>query len=389
MDEQEFLNKFTEYLGPTLAHLGKGPGMREVVQRYFDKLDVDNKGIDLPNNEEEFGKLRDEALDETYGKGFAQQYAQNKLIGQGGIGSVFEMQGDPSKVRKVQRTTEDPFVMPGIGIQRKEIADDEVETQLQAMKAGVAPTLHAVETYPVAKRKFNTYGQENKSKQDEIMHIMEMDKVTTVEDEGGIDEIIDQKLKNFGFNNDKDYPYQGTKAQKNRYIERKNQMTQAEKAKYKLALSKTKLKLADQGIVHTDLGYGIEGDRREDHLTYDPYSNEMQIIDYNQVERFNHANNLHQHTENMNLKNEELRDYTPGANAEHFLDHKVNAIIQGMNAVGSTEEAQMFKGLYEETVDSGDLEAADDLVNQGRQIIDEHTMGDVDNFHLKFLKKRK
>ena len=48
-----------------------------------------------------------------------------------------------------------------------------------------------------------------------------------------------------------------------------------------------------------------------------------------------------------------------------------------------------FKGLYEETLDSGDLEAADDLVNQGRQIIDEHTMEDVDNFHLKFLKKRK
>ena len=111
--------------------------------------------------------------------------------------------------------------MPGIGIQRKEIADDEVETQLQAMKAGVAPTLHAVETYPVEKRKFDTYGQENRSKQDEIMHIMEMDKVTTVDDEGGIDEIIDQKLKNFGFNNDKDYPYQGTKAQKDRYIESK------------------------------------------------------------------------------------------------------------------------------------------------------------------------
>ena len=387
MDEQEFLNQFTEYLGPTMAHLGKESGMRAVVQRYFDKLDSDNQGREL--SQEEYENIRDEALDKTYGKGFAQQYAQNKLIGQGGIGSVFEMQGDPSKVRKVQRTTEDPFVMPGVGIQRKEIADDEVETQLQAMKAGVAPTLHAVETYPVAKRRFDTYGQENRSKQDEIMHIMEMDKVTTVDDEGGIDEIIDKKLKNFGFDNQQDYPYQGTQAQKARYIERKNQMTQAEKAKYKLALSKTKLKLADQGIIHTDLGYGIEGDRREDHLTYDPYSNEMQIIDYNQVERFNHANNLHQHTENMNLKDEELRDYTPGANAEHFLDHKVNAIIQGMNAVGNTEEAQMFKGLYEETLDSGDLEAADDLVNQGRQIIDEHTMGDVDNFHLKFLKKRK
>ena len=388
MDEQEFLNQFTEYLGPTIAHLGKEPGMREVVQRYFEKLDIDNKGKELPGNQKEYEKLRNEALEDTYGKGFVDQYTKNKLIGQGAVGSVFEMPNDPSQVRKVQRTTEDVLRSPNVGIQRKRIADAEVEAHLKAMEVGVAPRLHAVETYPVAKRKYHL-GYPNESKQDEVMHIMEMDKVTTVDDEGGIDEIIDQKLKNFGFNNEKDYPYQGTKAQKDRYIERKNQMTQAEKAKYKLALSKTKLKLADQGIVHTDLGYGIEGDRREDHLTYDPYSNEMQIIDYNQVERFNHANNLHQHTENMNLKDEELRDYTPGANVEHFLDHKVNAIIQGMNAVGSTEEAQMFKGLYEETVDSGDLLAADDLVNQGRKIIDEHTMGDVDNFHLKFLKKRK
>lgn len=166
-------------------------------------------------------------------------------------------------------------------------------------------------------------------------------------------------------------------------------MIQSENAKYKLALSKAKLKLADQGIVHTDLGYGIEGDRREDHLSYDPYSNEMQMIDYNQVQSFNHANNLHEHTKNMNLKEEELKDYTPGANAEHFLDHKVNAILQGMNAVGNTQEANIFKGLYEEIVDSGDLIAADDLVNQGRDIINEHTMNDVDSNYLKFLKKRK
>jgi len=388
VDEQEFLNKFTEYIHPLSAYIGKEPAMREIVQKYFEKLDIDNKGKDLPGNQKEFAKLRDEALDSTYGKGFAQQYAKNKLLGIGGIGSVFEMQGDPSKVRKVQRTTEDPNIMPGFGIQSRKAADREVEAQLRAMKSGVAPNLHALETYPVAKRTFDQ-GMENRSKQDEVMHIMEMDKVTTVDDEGGIDEIIDQKLKNFGFNNDKDYPYQGTKAQKDRYIERKNQMTQSEKAKYKLALSKAKLKLADEGIIHTDLGYGSEGDRREDHLSYDPYSNEMQIIDYNEVEMYNHANNLHEHTKNKNLKDEELKDYTPGANVEHFLDHKVNAIIQGMNAVGNTEEAQMFKGLYEETLDSGDLEAADDLVNQGRQIIDEHTMGDVDNFHLKFLKKRK
>ena len=43
MDEQEFLNQFTEYLGPTMAHLGKEPGMQAVVQRYFDKLDAEIK----------------------------------------------------------------------------------------------------------------------------------------------------------------------------------------------------------------------------------------------------------------------------------------------------------------------------------------------------------
>ena len=388
MDEQEFLNQFTEYLGPTIAHLGKEPGMREIVQRYFEKLDIDNKGKELPSNQKEYEILRNEALEDTYGKGFVDQYIKNKLIGQGAVGSVFEMPNDPSKVRKVQRTTEDVLRSPNVGIQRREIADDEVEAQLKAMEAGVAPRLHAVETYPVAKRKYHL-GYDNESKKDEVMHIMEMDKVSTVDDEGGIDEIIDKKLKNFGFDNQKDYPYKGTQDQKQEFIRRKSEITQAEKGKYKLALAKSKLALADQGIIHTDLGYGIEGDRREDHLTYDPYSNEMKIIDYNQVQSFNHSNNLHEHTMNENLKDEELKDYTPGANVEHFLDHKVNAIIQGMNAVGNTEEANMFKGLYEETVDSGDLLAADDLVNQGRDIIDKHTAKDVDNFHLKFLKKRK
>jgi len=60
-----------------------------------------------------------------------------------------------------------------------------------------------------------------------------------------------------------------------------------------------------------------------------------------------------------------------------------------MTAVGNKEEAFMFKELYEETVDSGDLLAANDLVNQGREIINKHTAKDVDNKYLKFLKKRK
>ena len=37
----------------------------------------------------------------------------------------------------------------------------------------------------------------------------------------------------------------------------------------------------------------------------------------------------------------------------------------------------------------GDLIASENLVNQGQEIINRHTMKDVDNFSFKFLKKRK
>ena len=79
----------------------------------------------------------------------------------------------------------------------------------------------------------------------------------------------------------------------------------------------------------------------------------------------------------MNLKNEELRNYTPGAQAEHFLEHKVANIVNGMKAIGNVEEANIFQGLYGEVIDSGDLLAADDLVNQGRDIIRRHSFKDV------------
>ena len=389
MDER-FLNRFTEEIAPRMARLGVSVVEKDLVQDYFDKLDINNKGRDIPSNKKEYEPLRDEALESEYGKEFKDQYVQNKILGQGAVGSVFEKPEDSSRALKVFRTTEDTGMFGDIGITEKSRAEDEVEAQLQAAEAGVAPRLHTVETYPVAKRKLrDNTGLPNESKFDEIMQIMEMDKVSTVDDEGGIDEIIDKKLKNFGFDNQKNYPYKGTKEQKGEFMRRKDEMTQAEDGKYKLALSKTRLKLADKGLVHNDLGSTPEGDRRPDHLSYDPYSNEMKFVDFNEMEAFNHSNNLHEHTRNMNLKNEELKDYTPGANVEHFLDHKVNAILQGMNAVGNTEEANMFKGLYEETVDSGDLFAANDLVNQGREIIDKHTAKDVDNKYLEFLKKRK
>ena len=115
---------------------------------------------------------------------------------------------------------------------------------------------------------------------------------------------------------------------KEKYLRRKDQMIKAENAKKALALSKLHLGLADQGVIHTDLGYAGE---RPDHLVYDPYSNKMQAIDFNQVQTFKHSNNLHKHTRNQNLLSEELQEYSPQAQARHFLDHKSKSIFNGRN----------------------------------------------------------
>ena len=64
------------------------------------------------------------------------------------------------------------------------------------------------------------------------MNIMEMDRVSTVEDEGGFDEIIDRKVKNFGFDNTKDYPYKGTQEQKGNFIDKKSQLIKSEIKNY-------------------------------------------------------------------------------------------------------------------------------------------------------------
>ena len=356
---------------------------------YLEGRDDDAYFVDVPDKASEpkrFMKMRDRALQSKYGRRFADQYIQNKLLGQGGTGSVFEKPGDPSRVLKVQRLTEDPMYEESeVGIQPKFVVDKEIDIQARVGEAGLSPRLHSVESYPIPKRKYHQ-GYRNPSKQDEIMNIMEMDRVSTVEDEGGFDEIIDRKVKNFGFDNTKDYPYKVTQEQKGRFIDRKSQITRSEKAKKNLALAKLNLGLANQGIIHTDLG--MKGDR-QDHLVYDPYSNEMQAIDFNQVQTFKHSNNLHQHTRNQNLLSEELQELSPKGQARHFLDHKSKSIFNGMMAVGQTEEAHLYNDLYKEVRAKGDLIATEDLVNQGQEIINKHTMKDVDNFHLDFLKKRK
>ena len=397
--DREFLKTFTEDIAPRMAYMGIPMTEAEMVRNYMEGSDKykeylegrddDAYFVDVPDKASEpkrFMKMRDRALESKYGRRFADQYIQNKLLGQGGTGSVFEKPGDPSRVLKAQRLTEDPmYEEPEVGIQPKFVVDKEIDIQARVGEAGLSPRLHSVESYPIPKRKYHQ-GYRNPSKQDEIMNIMEMDRVSTVEDEGGFDEIIDRKVKNFGFDNTKDYPYKGTQEQKGNFIDKKSQLIKSENAKKALALSKLHLGLADQGVIHTDLGYKGE---RPDHLVYDPYSNKMQAIDFNQVQTFKHSNNLHKHTRNQNLLSEELQEYSPEAQAMHFLDHKSKSIFNGMMAVGQKEEAHLYNDLYKEIRAKGDLIATEDLVNQGQEIINKHTMKDVDNFHLDFLKKRK
>lgn len=361
-----------------MAYLGRSMAESDIVRNYMG-ADQDALIPDMATQPREFMKLRDQALESKYGRRFADQYIQNKLIGQGGTGSVFEKPGDPSRVFKVQRLTEDPrYEEAEVGIQPKFIVDKEIDIQSRVGEAGLSPRLHSVENYPVPKRKYHD-GYPNPSKQDEIMNIMEMDRVSTVEDEGGFDEIIDRKVRNLGFDNTMDYPYKGTKEQKSEFIDRKSQMIKSENAKKALALSKLHLGLADQGVIHTDLGYGGQ---RPDHLVYDPYSNRMQAIDFNQVQTFKHSNNLHQHTRNQNLLSEELQELSPEGQAKHFLDHKMKSIFNGMMAAGKKDDAELYNYLYRQVRRTGDLKSTENLVNQGQEIVNNQTMKDIDNFYL-------
>ena len=57
-----------------------------------------------------------------------------------------------------------------------------------------------------------------------------------------------------------------------------------------------------------------------------------------------------------------------------------------MKAVGNREEANIFEGIFNEYMGNDDLLAADDLVNQGREIINKHSFDDAE---LKLQKGQK
>ena len=335
MDRYKFLDEYMDMMAPNMEYRGRNEGEREVVTKFLAPMHNAQSKEDfyLPTNKEEYIPMRNQAFQGIFGEGFADEYDKYKFVGQGGFGSVFEKPGDPSRVLKVQRLD-----------QQRDIdrAGDEVEAQLRAAEAGVAPRVHTVETFP------SSYRHRNSNKNAQI-HIIEMDKVDNIMGVTG-------ELKS-------EQPLA------------KLQQDPKANRKFELDFAKTRLALADKGVVHKDLhkGFGM----RSDHLGYDPGTGKTQVIDYGVTHLYDHAANLHEHTNNLNLQKEEYEGRSPTSKVKHFLDHKLDAIYDGMYAVGNKEEANIFKGLYEELKEK-DLNQANDLINQGEEIIGKHSREDTE-----------
>ena len=62
-----------------------------------------------------------------------------------------------------------------------------------------------------------------------------------------------------------------------------------------------------------------------------------------------------------------------GLDVEHFLDHKVANIAQGLKALGRADEANAFRNEYQSYVDNPfgyeNYESANNLVNKGTKIV--------------------
>ena len=363
MNEEEF---FRKYMAPktgmhsAMAGMGIKAGERDIVGRYLNRIhNANNTGMDffLPDHPSEYPQLRNKALTGLYGEGFVDMYDRYKPIGHGAYGAVFEKPGDPTRVLKVQREKD---------LERQKFGDTEVARQIEAASINRAPEIHSVTNYPyqhetpedILGSLDSRYGTDTPTHR-----VTEMDKVKTIEDQGGkIQMLQDYVLK-----------MQGRKPEDREYgtYDKFETPYRIENAKYNLALAKAQLHMADaKGIVHTDLG---SDNSRTDHIAYDPSkSSRVRFIDFGHTEKYNHAENLHQHTKNLNLRNEELKNYKYSDDAEHFLDHKVANIQRGLEALGRKDEAQAFKKEYREYTDhphGEDLVGADALVRRGTKII--------------------
>ena len=371
MNEEEFLK---QYMGESGIYeqsraFGRRKAEEDIVEDYFKHTGTDESYTNFfREKDKKYKQFRDEAFTSKYGQGFPEMYDKYKPVGEGAFGAVFQNPDDPSKVFKVQRQP---------GYLEQDQGNTEVDRQTTAARMGVAPNIYSVTNFPTEARpseQLYLLDKRNEGITPRIQKI-EMDKVKTIDEQGGDEKMILDHLgitRNQYINMQADRDTEGL------------QPTRNEKRKLSLAFAKQQLNLADKGNVHHDLGEFPAG-LREDHVGYDPATNKMQFIDYGITDHFDHADNLHEHTKNLNLKEEELIDYTPGANAEHFLDHKVNNIVDAMRSVGDYEQADRFREIYDSTVDN-DLIAADNLVNEYRDVVKDMSFDDAD---LKLRKGKK
>ena len=218
MDElQKYLAIFTEDYGPFIAdrtmmgetaQQAKDNIIRFQTQNYFDKLDAQQKDnakflASLAGGKvDQVKALQLEALEDMHGKDFLDQYRKLDFIDQGSVGSVFAKKGDTRNVIKAQRATEDedmldPYERGKIGIARKSDLDREIDAQLTAAELGVAPRINTVENIPVPKREyaFPDLRNRNPSPMGETLNIINMERVNTLADQGGIDNVVDQYVK--------------------------------------------------------------------------------------------------------------------------------------------------------------------------------------------------
>ena len=325
-------------------------------------------------NEREFVRDYLESFNQTLGEGFAEAYDKYKVLGSGAFGTTFQDPDDPTKVFKAQRLEMQDDIKR---------AEKEVDTQIKAAEMGRAPKVHAVETFPARKdamdvlRDLDTTGRFASP----TIHVTEMDKVDTLRSQGYAGEpggVLDKFVKNKIIDADDDAPIYKLDVPQ-------AQVMRNETRKMHLARAKGELDLADKGIIHSDLKDQLGMDR-EEHITYNPNTNQMQFVDYGVAKVHDHAGDMHEHTKNLNVKSDELKNLDASERAEHFLDHKASLIIDGMKAVGNREEANIFEGIFNEYMGNEDLLAADDLVNQGREIINKHTFDDAE---LKLQKGQK
>ena len=371
MNEEEFLK---QYMGESGIYeqsraFGRRKAEEDIVEDYFKHTGTDESYTNFfREKDKKYKQFRDEAFTSKYGQGFPEMYDKYKPVGEGAFGAVFQNPDDPSKVFKVQRQP---------GYLEQDQGNTEVDRQTTAARMGVAPNIYSVTNFPTEARpseQLYLLDKRNEGITPRIQKI-EMDKVKTIDEQGGDEKMILDHLgitRNQYINMQADRDTEGL------------QPTRNEKRKLSLAFAKQQLNLADKGIVHADLGRFPAGGR-EDHIAYDPATNKMQFIDYGFTDHYDHADNLHEHTKNLNLKEEELKDYTPGANAEHFLDHKVNNIVDAMRSVGDYEQADRFREIYDSTVDN-DLIAADNLLNEYRDVVKDMSFDDAD---LKLRKGKK